>query len=164
MNNLYYNLTGTNINQTSYVFVTEPLKTMKGATTVTFDLKKIITHGFGVVNITVNFNDKSPNYVRDFRYEEGYNILEENIVHTYMPSKDYDMVIYRPTISVTFLNNYSTFTELDIFVPIRISKPSFYSEHKRLMISSIQLIDEPDDPVFATLQKSNGDILNLKIK
>jgi len=53
---------------------------------------------------------------------------------------------------------------LDIELPKIISRPTFYSEHKNLTVSSIQFIDEVDDPIFATFQTANGDILNLKIK
>lgn len=164
MNTLYYNLTGTQITQKPYVTITEKIKVSKGITVVTFSLKELTVHGYGAVNITVDFGDNTPKYIRDFKFEEGYDILEEDIVHKYIPDERYDNTLFYPVISITFLNNYSTFTLLDIEIPIRISRPSFYSEHKNLTVSSIQFVDETDDPMFATFQTANGDILNLKIK
>jgi hypothetical protein len=159
MNTLYYNLTSNENTGQSYQ-LKEKIKISQGLTRVQYNLNDLYQETSQIIKIEANFNDKSPIYIRDYRFDTNYDILEEPIIHDFSPVHDNDSVIYYPTVYITYLD----FTILSIQTPIKIKKPSFYSEHKRMVISDIQFIDEMDDPIFATLRNKNGDIINLKIK
>jgi len=160
MNTLNYTLTAVAENiGTSYKIV-EKIKVSQGLTRVDYDLSGLYNQNLQIIKVELDFNDNSPIYTRDYSFDNTYDILQEHIIHDFHEVRDYDSVIYYPSFTITYLN----FSVLTIQTPIKIKKPSFYSEHKRMVISDIQFIDDVDDSIFATLRNKNGDIINLKIK
>lgn len=135
------------------------IRYFKGITDVTFNLDNLVSSSNNIIKIDIDFNDGTPITTREFNFSQKKLILEP-IHHTFKPSNTHHYIIYYPTIYIT----YSNFQKNAFQFPIRISKPSFFKNQKHLSISSCQFIDNSENSMFVTLEDSNGDILNLKIK
>lgn len=155
--NTIYNLP-INFNGAEIGFV-EPSRKFKGKTEITYDFEEISSGSNSIIKIIIDFNDSTPLLTKDYSFTNKDKI-KEIVKHTFIPSPQYQNIVYYPTIYVTF-SNFSRFVYQ---TPIKIGKESFYSSYKRLNIASCQFLDNLDDSIFVTLDTSNGDILNLKLK
>jgi hypothetical protein len=158
MNTIYYTLTS-EYNGINYVDIKD-IEISKGKTEVTFDLSQLSNQNSNIIRIEIVFGDGSPNFEKNYAFEENYNILSEKIRHIYYPDSEYSNIIYYPTVVVT----YSNFNQLIFQLTLKISKSSIFSDYKGVVVSSIQFIDDEDNSIFTALESLNGDILNLKIK
>jgi len=164
MNSLYYTLSAPSLKEQVDTVIYEDLRVFKGTTSITYDLQKLYPYSHDIIKLTIDFGDGSIPIVKNYRFDDitdqNLEILKKPIIHEYIPRSDVDYVVYYPTLTM----RYSNFKTLTIEMPIRLSRPSYYTEYRNLTISSIQFIDDENDSIFTTLQTANGDILNLKIK
>jgi hypothetical protein len=137
----------------------ESLRSFKGNTEIVYNFDEVSSGGWPIIKIIIDFNDDTPLLIKDFSFKNKDKI-QEIVRHRYIPSKEYQNIVYYPTMYITFAN-FSTFVYQ---TPIKIGRESFYSAYKRLNVASCQFLDNSEHSTFLTLDTSKGDILNLKIK
>jgi len=158
MNTIYYTLTS-EYNSINYVSI-DDVKVSKGKTEVIFDISQLPNQNSNIIRTEIIFGDSSPNFEKNYIFEENFNILREKVRHIYYPDTVNSNIIYYPTIVVT----YSNFNQLIFQLTLKIAKSSILSDYRGVVVSSIQFVDDEDDSIFTVLESLNGDILNLKIK
>lgn len=136
-----------------------PLRKFKGETDIVFQLSSINPGNSTVISVEMNFADGTNPYRREYDFSADGTILNENIVHTFVP-KTADNIAYYPTLTLT----YSDFTQKKWQMPMFIYKESFYSEYNRLYIHSTQFIDTSSNDIFAIFESSNGETVVGKLK
>jgi hypothetical protein len=134
------------------------IRKFKGEIEITFNLKDISEGDYEIINITVDFNDNTPLYIREYNFNENIGALP--IKHKFKPSLNTYNIIYYPTIYITFSN----FKRFIYQTPILIAQESFYTKYQNLNIANSQFIDNIENSMFVTFDTEYGDILNLKIK
>ena len=158
MNKIYYLASTYNGLEGGFV---EPInRYFKGTTEITFDLSDAAEGEFAISKLIVDFNDGSPLYVREYSFGDDRKVVREPIKHTYHPSPNTQHIYYYPTIYIT----YSNFKKFAYQTPFRITKESFFTEHKNISVVACQFTDTSDNTMFVVLESSNGDNFNLTIK
>jgi len=137
----------------------EDIRPYKGETTITINVSIAHKTVNPIIKMDIDFNDDSEKITKsyDFSYP---NKIAEPIVHTFLPDKVTQNVIYFPTVFMKFLNG----DEFIYQCPIKISKSSFYNDYFNINVGNAQFIDNSDNSLFCTLDTAKGDILNIKIK
>jgi hypothetical protein len=137
----------------------EPIRIYKGVNGISFDVSEFHNENNPIVKLDIDFNDGSEFITKFYNFEYPNKIVEV-ISNFYHPDKDYQIIIYYPTIYMKFLNG----KEFVYQCPIKVSKNSFYTEFLNIDIADAQFIDNSDNSLFVTLDTKIGDILNIKIK
>ena len=137
----------------------EPIRYYKGETELLFDISEVHTEYNPIVKLDIDFNDGSEIISKKYNFKYPDMIIE-TISKVYYPDKDYQNVIYYPTLYLKFLNG----NDFVYQCPIKIARNSFYTEFSSIHIAGAQLIDNIENSLFVTLDTGIGDILNIKIK
>lgn len=137
----------------------EDIRVYKGNTDIIIDISVANKLTNPIIKMDIDFNDSSEIITKtyDFSYPDK---IAEPIVHTFLPNKITQNIIYFPTVFMKFLNG-------DGFIyqcPIKISKSSFYNNYVNINVGNAQFIDNSENSLFCTLDTAKGDILNIKIK
>jgi hypothetical protein len=136
------------------------LRTFKGRTEIIIDITDISRGDSQPVKVKVDFNDGSPILVKDYSFTDPNLITNDVIKHTFIPSDKVDVIFYYPTVFISYANFKSAVYQ----IPIKVLKESFYSGYKNIDVAACQFISNTENSVFVSLNTSNGDILNLKLK
>lgn len=137
----------------------EPMRYFKGVNELYFDVSELHTEINPIVKLDIDFNDGSKVISKFYNFKYADKVVEV-ISNTFNPQKDFQLIIYYPTIFIKFLDG----KEFVYQCPIKISKNSFYSQFSKIDIAGVQFIDNVDNSLFVTLDTKIGDILNIKIK
>lgn len=138
----------------------ETIRYFKGKTEISIDLSDATEGFYPIIKILVDFNDKTPNLIKEYSFDDSRRIVREPIKHTYYPDSNFDQIMYYTTVYII----YSNFNQFAYQLPIKISKESFYSEYSNLIVADTQFIDNSENSTFLILDTANGDNLNLVIK
>lgn len=137
----------------------EAFRSFKGETELIFDVSEAHTTLNPVVKLKIDFNDGSEVINKIYNFNQ-HNKIVEPIIHTFIPDKENQIIIYFPTIFIHFLDG----TMFVYQCPIKIVKSSFFNDYNTLDVGNAQFIDDSSNSLFATLDTGKGDILNIKIK
>jgi hypothetical protein len=144
---------------------------IKGRGVVNFDFTGVDTTDNTILRTKIDYGDNSEPEI--ISYSVGLDHINQPITYyfalygTYSPllikSHTYDPPLntYFTSLTAKFYLELADTRLINIFFPIKIAQPSYYSEMENINIGATQLICTSESDVFCTLHDKTGDVINI---